>query len=175
MVTKDCTKCGVSKELTEFYKSRPTFDGYHSQCKICHNAQVKRYANKNKDVVAAIGKRWHDKNKERVAAQIRAKKFQDPAHHLVLRAKARAKEKNIPFSITGADISIPSHCPVLGIPLIIGKGKRTPNSPSLDRLIPEKGYTKGNVTVISWRANVLKRDGTAEELRAIADWMDNQK
>jgi hypothetical protein len=42
----------------------------------------------------------------------------------------------------------------------------------LDRIDNNEGYVKGNVAVISFRANTLKNNATAEELRAIADYMD---
>ena len=45
------------------------------------------------------------------------------------------------------------------------------NSPSIDRIDPEGGYVPGNVVVISWRANQLKLDGNAHELRLIAEWV----
>jgi hypothetical protein len=38
----------------------------------------------------------------------------------------------------------------------------------LDRLIPELGYVKGNIAVVSTRANTLKRDATPEELMKVA-------
>lgn len=44
-------------------------------------------------------------------------------------------------------------------------------APSLDRRAPEKGYVKGNVTVMSRRANTLKLNASSEELRAIAAWV----
>jgi hypothetical protein len=46
------------------------------------------------------------------------------------------------------------------------------SSPSLDRIDNSKGYVKGNVAVISFRANTLKNNATADELRAIANFMD---
>ena len=35
----------------------------------------------------------------------------------------------------------------------------------------QREYVKGNVQVISHRADILKRDGTAEELMKIALWL----
>jgi hypothetical protein len=82
-------------------------------------------------------------------------------------ARSRAKEKGIPFSLTAADISVPSHCPVLFIPL--GTGERD-NAPSLDRIVPAKGYVPENVIVISQRANRIKNDATPQELHNIAEF-----
>ena len=48
-------------------------------------------------------------------------------------------------------------------------------TPSLDRINPKLGYVKGNVQVISWRANNIKRDATAEELRLVADFVARQQ
>jgi hypothetical protein len=45
-------------------------------------------------------------------------------------------------------------------------------SPSLDRIDTRKGYIQGNVDIICWRCNALKRDGTLEELRAILTYME---
>lgn len=45
-------------------------------------------------------------------------------------------------------------------------------SPSIDRIVPELGYVPGNIAIISWRANDLKKDATADEMRRIADWID---
>lgn len=92
---------------------------------------------------------------------------------MLIGAKRRAKKKNIPFDLTPEDIRVPSVCPVLKIPLrpsVPGTGKND-NAPSLDRIIPGLGYVPGNVLIISWRANHLKRDATAEELKLVADWL----
>lgn len=92
---------------------------------------------------------------------------------MVDRAKRRAKAKGVPFALTAEDVHVPTHCPVLGIELCADTNKKAhgPDSPSLDRLIPELGYVPGNVTVISNRANTLKRDATADELEAVASWV----
>ncbi len=58
-------------------------------------------------------------------------------------------------------------CPILHIKLT-HDGNRD-HSPSLDRIIPQKGYVKGNVQVISLRANRIKSDATLEELERIVE------
>lgn len=82
-------------------------------------------------------------------------------------AKKRANDKNIPFNITVEDIIIPEICPLLNTPLIKGehtRWKHPENTISLDRIIPEKGYVKGNVRVISALANTMKNNATLEML-----------
>jgi len=86
-----------------------------------------------------------------------------PVKFMVTAARKRAKDKGLPFNIEESDLIIPAACPVLGIPLIVGEAQ-SDNSPSLDRLIPELGYIKGNVRVISRRANRIKNDATPDEL-----------
>lgn len=84
--------------------------------------------------------------------------------------KARALKLGIPFELPKESIEIPEKCPILGIPLVygIGVGKSSDNSPSVDRIIPEKGYVPGNVHVISFKANRIKNNATPEELMRVA-------
>ncbi len=44
--------------------------------------------------------------------------------------------------------------------------------PTLDRIIPSRGYVRGNIAVISFRANFLKRDATLDELRKIIRYIE---
>jgi hypothetical protein len=78
-------------------------------------------------------------------------------------ATERAKLKKIPFNIEKVDIVIPKICPVLNISLSINNRDRETNSPSLDKINNNNGYVKGNVRVISWKANSLKGDATYDE------------
>jgi hypothetical protein len=97
----------------------------------------------------------------------------NPEAMMVYAAKLRAKQKGLPFDLTTADITIPTHCPVLGIPLFrkVGKGHNA-NSPSLDRVDPAKGYVRGNVVVISMLANRIKSDATYEQILAVGRWLE---
>lgn len=89
---------------------------------------------------------------------------------LVQKARARARGRGLDASLSWREIEWPTHCPVLGIPLIYEGGVpgNHPNIASLDRWDNNRGYTADNVFVISRRANELKRNGTWEELEAVA-------
>ncbi len=100
---------------------------------------------------------WHEANR--------------PAKKMFTHAKSRAKLCGVPFDLIPEDISIPATCPVLGIPLSRGAGKLHDGSPTLDRFIPELGYVRGNVCVVSHRANRIKNDASLLELEAVAKWM----
>lgn len=92
--------------------------------------------------------------------------------------KVRAREKNVPCDIDADWLidNLPTHCPVLGIEL---KRRSTRNddsasSPTVDRLIPSLGYVRGNVTIISRRANNIKSDASADEIERVAAWVRSQ-
>lgn len=100
----------------------------------------------------------------------------NPDRILLATAKHRARKKQIPFDLTVDDIFIPDICPILGIKLVrrLGQGYGAgPSSPSLDRIDTNKGYTKDNVHVISYKANAMKSNATAEELKLFATWIIN--
>lgn len=124
---------------------------------------LKEWKSKNKDKVAAYQKdylvSWYRKN---------------PNRYLLYQARSRAKKFDLPFDLTLPDIVVPDVCPVLGIPLERNTNGRCPshNSPLIDRIRPELGYVKGNIQVISTRANVMKNDASIEELRKFADWVN---
>jgi hypothetical protein len=86
-------------------------------------------------------------------------------------AKHRAKKQGVPFNIEICDIDIPEYCPILGLKLAQSEGKTSGCSPSLDKIVPSKGYVKGNIQIISWKANSLKKDATLEELEKISDYI----
>lgn len=86
-------------------------------------------------------------------------------------ARSRAKAKGLPFNLSLDDFTIPERCPALGIEIALGGN--TDNSPSLDRVVPSLGYVRGNVVVISNRANRIKNNASAHELHRIAEFLEN--
>lgn len=89
--------------------------------------------------------------------------------YLVRFANGRAKRAGLSHGMTVPDLlPLPAVCPVLGIALDYARGPRRAGSASIDRINPSLGYVAGNVRIISWRANSLKKDGTPDELYAVA-------
>lgn len=108
---------------------------------------------------------------EQMATYMREARRARPEVHMLARIKARAKAKGWAFNLTAEDITIPKRCPILGIPLVVGDGTADDNSPELDRINNRKGYVRGNVHVISRRANRIKNDATLAELEKIASYL----
>lgn len=81
------------------------------------------------------------------------------------RAKSRATRLGIIFTLNLDDIVIPEICPIMGVPF---STTITKYAPSLDRVVPELGYTQENVEVISTYANTLKWTMTKEQIMNLA-------
>lgn len=141
-----CGRCGLLKPFSEYYKKvdkKKGWEGYHYTCRSCaYSYQLERDPYHN--LRAALGTRKRD-----------------------------AVKNGIPFDITLEDLlPVPTHCPALGIPLSVGKAGGSDYSVSIDRLIPAVGYVKGNVVLMSLRANRIKNDATPAELRQIASFIE---
>lgn len=121
--------------------------------------------------------RWAERNPEEAAKRGREWRRRNPEYMLVYSAKRRAKERGIEFTLTRDNCPpIPEVCPVLLIPLMRrpeADKRKGPwdNSPSLDRINPELGYTPDNVRVISHKANRMKSDMTIEMLERLISYM----
>lgn len=111
------------------------------------------------------------KHRATLLANARDRRHGDPVSYLLYSARRRAEASGLSFDLCREELSLPSRCPVLGIPIAVVGSTRTPNSPSLDRIDPKRGYVRGNVKVVSWRANEVKRNSTVEELEAVARYI----
>lgn len=139
---KACKKCNEILPFSEFHKHKQCLFGINNICKKCR--------------VPLTKKNYWNIPLERVMYD---------------RAKSRAKKQNIVFNLDPEDIIIPKFCPVLGIPLFRGSGVISDNTPSLDKIIPSLGYIKGNVVVISYKANRIKSDASYEDIQKVAEWL----
>ncbi len=117
-----------------------------------------------KQLEKKYGKQFFDIDRRRdVIYQIVKDKF--------IHKKSNAKQAGIEWSVEFGEIEFPVNCPVLGIELDYWSDRRQDNSISFDRIDNSKGYVSGNVIIMSWRANRIKNDGTAEEHKKIYEFM----
>lgn len=156
---------------------------YKSRTKAYRLVYQRTYIAKNREKVLAYRRGYYKANRARLKAQQKAsdkrypariratrKRYYDahPEMFLLTSARARAKANKLPFNLCIEDVRIPEFCPVFGIRLV--RGDRIA-APSLDRFVPLRGYIRGNVSVISRRANELKNDASVFELCALAAWI----
>lgn len=187
--TKRCTKCGEVKPFSEFHNDKSFKDGKTYACKECRNKFGKIYRLSHSEERAEYDKQYlldHREylllykrnynliNRDVLVEQGKQNRRLNPISYLFKGAKHRAKTKGVSFSINKADVIIPDICPIFDIPLAVGEGTTHDGSPTLDRVTPDFGYIPGNIVVISHKANTIKSNGTAEEHRRIADWMEGK-
>lgn len=170
---KRCNGCGTTKPHAAFARSGSSLQ---SRCRACQAAYVRRRRESDAEWRAkqsAKAKAWHAANPD----GRRRWERNNRAALILIRLRHSAKRDGVPFDLKASDISIPSTCPVLGIPMHVGTGNRETRPDGLvsfDRLVPELGYVSGNVRAISMRANRLKGNATLDELRAIVAYVERE-
>ena len=144
---KHCTSCNTTKPVSEFSRRNNSKNGYQSKCKPCSKVFVAEYKKTRRGHLSSY----------------------------LADSKQRAKEKNLAFNLDLKYLEsiIVDICPVFKTVFDWGRDNKGQGNerPSLDRIIPELGYIKGNVAFISMKANTIKQDATAEDLYAVADWV----
>ena len=170
---KICSHCKQDLDISLFEKRSDRHDLTRSICISCCKIMGKKWYQKNKEKVKQNNHQRYLENPAERKLYSKKWRIANPSKKLLQGAAERAKKNNIEINITIEDIVIPEICPVLGIPLQINSGgkRAASGSPSLDRIDSSKGYVKGNVQVISHRANAIKNDGTIEEHQKLIDYM----
>jgi hypothetical protein len=199
---RECNKCKLEFDETLFVKLTGTYFKLCVKCREIariHNnkrkekksSQAKEYYQQYKDEIKNKNKEYREKNREKLNIYDRSperrlsnkiwlkqKRQEDPCRFIFYSAKHRSQKTNILFDLTYQDIidAYPKDnlCPILGIHLVVNEGKTKDNSPSLDRIIPEHGYVKKNIVIISYRANRIKNNATVEELIKIINFLEGK-
>jgi hypothetical protein len=179
MMKRCCSSLHTSERLIsedEFGDCKTNKDGKARICRTCTNSyhQNRRNNPKTAEKQRLRSHESYERNKDK--HKDRRKKMLETDHgfktRMVAAARCRAREREIEFELDSIEITIPEKCPVLGIPLIKNGGGwgQKDCSPSLDRIDPNKGYTKENTIVVSWRANKLKSNASLDELKKIYEY-----
>jgi hypothetical protein len=160
---RTCNECNEQKTVRNFNRrKRPSGEWYiDKRCTKCHYKKYKKsYSERNKE-------RYKDEEfRERKKEYSKRYRQENPELIMFQSARSRSKSNNIEFNLDISDVVIPDKCPILEIPFCLTNGDyRKDDSPTLDRIDPKKGYTKGNVRVISYKANVMKNDATLDTMK----------
>jgi hypothetical protein len=178
LMEKQCSKCKQVLSIENFSKHAQCKDGLRSYCKKCAAKSDKQW---RQNAGNAKRKQWLDNGGREWIREYRASNsVRFKTADMLKDARMRARHKSVPFdididylrSMVGENAELASRCPVFHTPLdwscYRGDGNNSvPNSPSLDRIDPERGYVKGNVWIISHKANRIKSDATHEELKLV--------
>lgn len=131
--------------------------------RLARNESARKYRNKDIEKHRERIKEWRNKN----LTHVRHRSLLD-------NCRDRAQKKGLEYSLTLEDIIIPEFCPILGIKLEAGFDKSRDNSPSVDRIFLDKGYTPDNIQVISYLANRMKNNATLEQIILLGKWAENK-
>jgi hypothetical protein len=176
--TKTCSKCKQELPLEAFNKGNSLY-GRRSFCRECEkkiqSAPDRKKRRRELELLRRQDPEYVRKTNERDKRRVHNNP-QSTKLALLRSAKQRAKSRGLDFNIDASDIDLPDKCPLLGIPLFSsyrGESKTYDNSYSIDRIDPRKGYIKGNVWVISYKANRIKNDATLSELETLVKNLKN--
>ena len=189
-----CDSCAKKRDNAskyKYHKNRMNTDNaykeYHYRYTSEHNKtsgynknRHKNMSKEEKDALVLKSKEWH-KEKQKTCEDYREKKRHrtnksrenrrgDKYNYIRQRfnaIKARCKKNNIDFNITYEYLLtlLTDRCPYLDTEFTYDSKKHSIYTGlSIDRILPEKGYTVGNVEFISRKANTMKNDATIDEL-----------
>lgn len=151
--TKICKRCNKEQSIDNFYKVPSMKDGHDNTCKTCRK-ELRRLRDgvKVTPIVTEIQQ------------QKKASRERNIEQAMLTSAKNRAARKGLEFNLELSDIVIPEKCPLLEVPFHFGTKECYDYSPSIDRIDNSKGYVKGNIQIISMKANAMKNSASLEEL-----------
>ena len=160
--------------LKRYFTGEPCFHGHIAPRHVSTNNCVVCGA----EYALAYQKRMYLNHGVEFREMVRRNRQSNPIAALLRLAKSRAKKKGLEFSITATDLVLGGACPCCNGKMEVRTGPTkpgpTPYSPSIDRLDNDIGYVPGNVAIICWRCNELKRNATPQELRKILEWIEMQ-
>lgn len=142
--------------------------------------QKEKDVRRNKERRRASRKKHREKYRELINKKSRDKdrrlKLENPVKNWYQQVKQDAHKRGHEFNLTIEDFALPEKCPILGIPLQFHfDSKIYPDTPSMDRVDNLVGYLKGNVRVISWKANRYKSNMSKETVRNILEYMEGKR
>lgn len=168
----------TAKRRAKKYHNDPEYrERVLEQGRKCYRKRVKTVKYQKRILEYSRKRRKDPVAKEKMVEYARAYRERKRLVHLVRGIKKRAQKNGLPCDHEFIDqlaATHPTHCPCCNCELSYaysGKSGAIENGPSFDRVDCTKGYIAGNVEIICWRCNAIKRDATFEELVRIVEYM----
>jgi hypothetical protein len=163
---KQCKTCKVSLPFTSFAVNKAAKDGLQYSCKSCDNLRQKTRRVEKRSEMQQYGKEYRKKNFTNIEFRLQG---------LLNASRARARLKNREHDLTKQDLlelyPTDGKCPIFGFDLEWNGSGFRETSPSIDRIDSNKGYTKDNVQIISWKANRIKGYASVEDLEILLAYL----
>lgn len=86
---KKCNKCGIEKNINEYYSNKYGKNGLNSVCKTCKNKKLKEYYEKNKDKIKIVEKEYREKNKDKIGIRKKKNNIENPEKAKAYREKIK--------------------------------------------------------------------------------------
>lgn len=161
MNTQTCNKCGLDKPFDAYgynkkpevsIKYRTNFVGVRKTCLQCEAERAKEFRKKFKNYRGSGKLKNIPENHRYIMSAIRCK---------VSEAKTNNKRKNRPFDIDAEYVyslwlKQENKCVYTGETFKVEKNH--PANISIDKIVPDLGYTKGNIQLVCWAVNRAKGD-----------------
>ncbi len=144
----------------------PYFTGMSSESEREYAREYRRrFPEKSRESVRRYRRNNPEKVRESHYLANRALLTSDPRKSLFYSARKRAKESGLPFEISLDHILLGSPCLLCGKDMKKSTHGVKHDSPTLDKIYPQRGYVPGNVKVICYECNMRKRDWTPETMK----------
>ena len=167
--TKLCPVCKRELPITEFGLDKRSNTGRRWLCIECDNYHKNINQGKDKNYFRKLRIKTDPLYREEINAQKRKSTHKNHERVLLNNAKRRAEKNGWEFNLDIDDIIIPDKCPILGVPFVMGTDGDYMYTPSIDRIDNSKGYIKGNIQIISMKANTMINSASQEELQKFCE------
>lgn len=188
MSKRACSACGETFPATvEFFRrSKECVGGIAHKCLSCQRAYVRDYKRAHAaDISAQRRAAYAADGGARSKAREHRRRRRDPWAVRAQRMRAGMLERSrgcgVPFDAAYFSTALLKvwlgnnrNCSCCHVEMVVApaaSATERDRTPSVDRIVPVIGYIRGNVAIICWRCNNLKRDATADELQLVVNWM----
>lgn len=169
----------MTSRRAERRRSDPEYrERINAQYRRCYHKTIKTRPG-YREGVKEFQKEWRERPEVKPKLKENARVYRE--RHRILNlargAISRAKKNGLPYDeafLLSLKTQRPENCRCCHVKLnysYLGHGGASFDNPSLDRIDAPKGYVVGNVAIVCWRCNAIKRDASLEELELIVSYM----